>query len=275
MLSILFISPNQNLTDVVTPVLERAGCRFKHVMDLKSAYHWITLARYDVLMVDQDFDNADLFPFFMEGWKNSDSIRSILVSLNDPHPEKIIFKSVGVAVIGGKDLAENINIFLDKYPKNVSLTENAHQRVLVVDDLDSPRAIICSLIESLGFPHVAEANSVNNAIKTLLVSPLSYFCIVTDINMPGEDGFSLISRVREELSLAYLPIIVLTSDPSDANLIRALKYGISGFLAKPPKRPVLQAELAKAKRMVMNGLSPEVGTAAEIRILEKEIRKKK
>ena len=272
MLSILFVTPNQSLVDIVTPVLERGGHRFKYVLDLKTAYNWLGLSRYDVLMVDQDFDNGDLFPFFMEGWKNSDSIRSTLVGLNKPHPEKIIFKSVGVSVIGGADLEVNLKSFLDKYPKSFRLTETSHQRVLVVEDLDSPRAIICSLIESLGFPHVEQANSVVSAIKMLRSNPLSYFCIVTDINMPEESGFHLISQVREEMSLAYLPIIVLTSDPSDANLIRALKYGISGFLAKPPKKLVLKAELNKAKRMVLNGLSPEVGTATEIRLLEKEIR---
>lgn len=274
MLSVLFVSPNQTLVETLTPVLEEGGHRFKHVLDLKSAYHWLGLSRYDVLMVDQDFSNEELFPFFMEGWNNSDLIRSILISMNKPLSEKMIFKSVGVGVMGGDDLGESLKLFLNKYPKNLKLTESAHQRVLVVEDLDSPRAIVCSLIESLGYPHVEQANSVALALKILLASPLSYFCIVTDINMPEENGFELISQVREELSLAYLPVIVLTSDPSDANLIRALKYGISGFLAKPPKKQVLKAELSKAKRIVLNGLSPEVGTAAEIRFLEKEIRRK-
>ncbi len=274
MLSVLFVSPNQSLVDLVTPILEGAGHRFKQVLDLKTAYHWLSLSRYDVLMVDQDFDNGDLFPFFVEGWKNSDSIRSTLLGLESPKAEKLIFKSVGVGVIGGPDLKNQLKLFLEKFPKVHHIAANSHQKVLVVEDLDSPRAIICSLIESLGFSHLEQANSVATAIKLLRANPLSFFCVVTDINMPEENGFSLISYVREEMSLAYLPVIVLTSDPSDEYLIKALKYGISGFLAKPPKKAVLKAELEKARRMVLNGLSPEVGTAEEIRFLEKEIRRK-
>ena len=58
MLSVLFVSSNQSLVDVVTPILERAGHRFKHVFDLKTAFNWLSLSRYDVLLVDQDFENG-------------------------------------------------------------------------------------------------------------------------------------------------------------------------------------------------------------------------
>lgn len=272
MLSILFVSSSQSLVDIVIPILEQGGHRYKHVFDLTVASNWLNLSRYDVLIVDEAIPNNNLFTFFAEAWKLSGDIRSILVGIPDPHPDKLIFKSVGVLVFGGEELVSDLDSCLENYPKKMSLTESMHQRVLVVEDLDSPRAIICSLIESLGFPYVEQSNSVQNAIKALLISPLSYFCVVTDINMPDENGFQLISQMRSELSLAYLPIIVLTSDPSDENLIKALKYGISSFLAKPPKKQILKAELEKAKRIVLNGLSPEVGTKGEIRLLEKEIR---
>lgn len=272
MLSVLFVSSSQVLVDVIVPILEKGGHRYKHVFDLTVAINWLSLSRYDLLILDEAIPNNNLFNFFSEVWKLSEETRSILVGLNNIHPDKLIFKSVGVEVLGGEDLVDDIKEYFLNYPKKLSLTESMHQRVLVVEDLDSPRAIICSLVESLGFPHVEQASSVQNAIKALLLSPLSYFCVITDINMPEETGFDLISQMRKELSLAYLPIIVLTSDPSDENLVKALKYGISSFLAKPPKKQVLKAELDKAKRIVLNGLSPEVGTASEIRLLEKEIR---
>jgi len=60
--------------------------------------------------------------------------------------------------------------------------------VLVVEDLDSPRDIICAYIERLGFPRVTGMGSARAAIAELEQNPGRFQCIVTDIRMPELNG---------------------------------------------------------------------------------------
>jgi uncharacterized protein (TIGR02266 family) len=58
--------------------------------------------------------------------------------------------------------------------------------------------------------------------------------ILTDIYMPGMDGFTLIERVRENPELAHIPVIVITGGRAD-EYQRAERMGIRAFLHKPVK----------------------------------------
>ncbi|WP_438750568.1 ATP-binding protein [Pararhizobium sp. O133] len=70
--------------------------------------------------------------------------------------------------------------------------------------------------------------------------------IVSDLNMPGGDGFSMLKRLREDERQAGampVPVIVLTSDTQVDTRLRLLSAGASAVLAKPADPKALTAEI--------------------------------
>jgi two-component system, chemotaxis family, CheB/CheR fusion protein len=106
--------------------------------------------------------------------------------------------------------------------------------VLVVDDETDIRMIIVTILEHYGAT-VTETDSAVAAIKTLQAHPQTYNVLISDIGMPGEDGWELIRQVRR-LSPAQggeIPAAALTAYASDKDRRMALELGFQVHIAKP------------------------------------------
>jgi CheY-like chemotaxis protein len=57
--------------------------------------------------------------------------------------------------------------------------------------------------------------------------------IFVDINMPKKDGIQLIREIKQDESLAYIPIIILTSSQSERDVKRGYSKGASSYITKP------------------------------------------
>ena len=121
--------------------------------------------------------------------------------------------------------------------------ELAGVRALVVDDEDDARELIETVLTQYGAEVVA-ASSAAEAYMLITATQPQWRpdVMVTDIGMPGEDGYSLIRRVREWESArgAYTPAVALTAYGRVEDRMRALNAGFQMHVAKP----VEPAELA-------------------------------
>jgi CheY-like chemotaxis protein/two-component sensor histidine kinase len=121
--------------------------------------------------------------------------------------------------------------------------ELAGVRALVVDDEDDARELIGTALTQYGADVVA-VSSAEEAYTLITATPPRgrLDVIVTDIGMPGEDGYSLIRRVREweRARGAHIPAVALTAYGQVEDRVRALNAGFQMHLAKP----VEPAELA-------------------------------
>jgi PAS domain S-box-containing protein len=129
-------------------------------------------------------------------------------------------------------------------PDKVKRSEElAGVRALVVDDEEDARELLKSALTQYGAGVVA-AGSAAEAYELITTAPTGERpdVMVTDIGMPGEDGYSLIRRVREwELARdAYIPAVALTAYGRPEDRMRALRSGFQMHIAKP----VDPAELA-------------------------------
>ena len=109
-------------------------------------------------------------------------------------------------------------------------------RVLVVDDQADARELLETALTQYG-ANVVTAGSAAEAYDLITTSPTRGRpdVMVTDLGMPGEDGYSLIRRVREwerERDF-YTPAVALSAYGQLEDRVRALKAGFQMHLTKP------------------------------------------
>jgi CheY-like chemotaxis protein len=116
--------------------------------------------------------------------------------------------------------------------------------VLVVDDEADARDALVGLLERYG-AQVRSAGSVAEAMTALLVAVPHV--LVTDIGMPGADGYELIRRVRMLPAEAggRLPSLAVSAYATDEHRKKVLKTGFQGHLEKPVAADELVTAVAR------------------------------
>ena len=112
-------------------------------------------------------------------------------------------------------------------------TSDRKLRVLVVDDHDDARELIRTVLEQCG-ADVAVAGSADEALAALDRRRVDV--LVSDLAMPGSDGYELIRRVRSREQTsggATLPAVALTAYAGTVDRARALAAGFQAHASKP------------------------------------------
>lgn len=113
--------------------------------------------------------------------------------------------------------------------------------LLFVDDNNRISAEIYSLFSSI-FKSIILAQDAETALRTYADNSIDM--IITDIEMPGMDGLSLVEQIR--LNNTSIPIIVLSAHTDNEYLFRAANLQIDGYITKPLNLKKLEGTLAKS-----------------------------
>jgi CheY-like chemotaxis protein len=113
-------------------------------------------------------------------------------------------------------------------------------RVLLVDDEDQLRRVMKDLLEREGYL-VHEARDGIEALDE--VDRRAPDIIVLDLNLPGMDGYAVLSQLRSRPATRQVPIIVLTAKGDEDNEVRVFELGADDFLTKPFRARALAARL--------------------------------
>ena len=102
----------------------------------------------------------------------------------------------------------------------------------MVDDEIDGRNLVKRLLEMAG-ASVSMASSASEAMERILAGRPDV--LVCDIGMPGEDGYSLIRRLRvlEERQESVLPAVALSAYARSEDRTKAIRSGFQNHLAKP------------------------------------------
>jgi type II secretory ATPase GspE/PulE/Tfp pilus assembly ATPase PilB-like protein/CheY-like chemotaxis protein len=114
------------------------------------------------------------------------------------------------------------------------------RKVLLVDDEDSLRKVMKDLLERDGYI-VTEARDGVQALDQ--VDRIGPDIIVLDLNLPGLDGYGVLSHLRSRPSTSHIPVIVLTAKGDEDNEVRVFELGADDFLTKPFRARALSARL--------------------------------
>jgi len=115
--------------------------------------------------------------------------------------------------------------------------------VLIVEDAETCASTLEIIFSSIRGLRVLTAYSAEQAWELIQSENQHIRALVTDIHMPGMDGFELIDRVRATKAYAGLPIVVITgsTDPDVSGRLRA--RGVSAVFSKPYSPAVVRQKL--------------------------------
>lgn len=116
--------------------------------------------------------------------------------------------------------------------------------VLVVDDSSTIVKFVAFALRDRGFDVLTACDGME-AMEKMSKSESKVSLVITDLNMPNLDGYSLIDSLRNSPEHNETPIIILTSEEGDEDKERGKALGASAYLVKPFKSSTLLAEVEK------------------------------
>ena len=106
----------------------------------------------------------------------------------------------------------------------------ASLKILVVDDSITIRRIILNALRTIGYTDVVEASNGREALERL--SDGVNF-VITDWNMPEMNGLDLTKQIRTKPGSSDLPILMITTRGTEADVVDALQAKVNSYIVKP------------------------------------------
>ena len=114
--------------------------------------------------------------------------------------------------------------------------------ILTVDDSGSLRQMVTFVLKDAGYD-VVEAIDGQDGLEKAKAQHIDL--VLTDQNMPGLDGLGMVKAIRAGNNNQNVPILVLTTETSDAMKTAFRAAGASGWMSKPFTPERLEAALKK------------------------------
>jgi DNA-binding NtrC family response regulator len=132
-------------------------------------------------------------------------------------------------------------------------------RVLIVDDEPSIRRILQVAFEKAGYSTVL-AEDAEQALSSVESEELD--CVVTDVTMPGRNGYELLRDIKSKYP--ELPVVIITAYGTIPQAVQAIRDGAFEYVTKPFDLEVL-------KKVVANALASGKSEAAAARSGKKPV----
>ena len=101
--------------------------------------------------------------------------------------------------------------------------------ILIVDDIEANVVLLEQIMRNAGYTNITSTQNPREVYE--LHKAHRYDLILLDLQMPEMDGFEVMERLKPLETADYLPVLVITAQPS--HKLRALKAGAKDFVSKP------------------------------------------
>lgn len=103
-------------------------------------------------------------------------------------------------------------------------------KIHILEDDENIRGLICYALSSQGFDAVGHerAKGFIDEIKADMPD-----LVILDIMLPDEDGLSVLKKIRADIKLEDIPVIMLTAKSSEFDKVKGLDSGADDYMAKP------------------------------------------
>jgi two-component system chemotaxis response regulator CheY len=105
--------------------------------------------------------------------------------------------------------------------------------ILVVDDSTAIRKILLRTLTQANLP-VGELHEANDGVEALTVLEKNAVnFVMADVNMPKMDGLELLTKIKSHSAWKSYPVILITTEGSQAKVLEAVRLGANGYVRKP------------------------------------------
>jgi two-component system chemotaxis response regulator CheY len=115
-------------------------------------------------------------------------------------------------------------------------------KVLIVDDSRTIRTIIRRILVELGYETCEAAQGVE-ALRVFEAEKDAVKLVLVDWNMPEMNGLELLKRLRQDPSLSWLKIVMVTTETEMDHMASALEAGADEYIMKPFTKDILVEKL--------------------------------
>ena len=141
--------------------------------------------------------------------------------------------------------------------------------IMIVDDSETMRTVVKKVVSMSGVA-VGEFLEAANGREALEVLEGAWVdVILSDINMPEMSGIELLRKIKQNEVLRHVPVILITTEASQARMDEAASCGAAGYIKKPFVPETIKAvlldvlEKAYAQRMQEEAPPAESGGVEE------------
>jgi len=102
--------------------------------------------------------------------------------------------------------------------------------ILVVEDNEMNMELAVDLLESYGY----EVTGAEDGFKALDYAKETKFdLILLDMQLPGMDGLTVLSKLKANPNTAHIPVVALTAHAMQGDEDKFIEAGCKGYIAKP------------------------------------------
>lgn len=127
-----------------------------------------------------------------------------------------------------------------------ALQSEGKPTILLAEDDELISSVVVNRLEREGF-EVALCTDGDAALERALAGPVSL--IITNVNLPGMDGFTLVERLRNIPPADRTPVVFLTSRGRQEDLVRGFELGADDYMVKPFSPTELVARVHRLLRI--------------------------
>ncbi|MGB2984489.1 MAG: response regulator [Phycisphaerae bacterium] len=107
------------------------------------------------------------------------------------------------------------------------------QDVLIVDDSATIRSMVARMIRMISLD-VGEIYEASHGIEALAqLADHEVAVVLADINMPTMNGIQLLTRMKQDIRLRDIPIVIASTEGSAQRIEQMKELGIAGYVRKP------------------------------------------
>ncbi|KFL35997.1 hypothetical protein N788_05490 [Arenimonas donghaensis DSM 18148 = HO3-R19] len=271
--SVLVVEPNEVARDILQGLCRQLGCQVQATCDRAQARRLLAGQPVDVLLLawseydEQPLDELVNLALELNGnihhgvlFAASGSRHRLLLEVSTKGLQRVRYLSkpalLSSLATGLSSLQSGESGERPQDQATVASSALAGVRVLVVDDNPMNRDVARDVLEAEG-AEVRLCTSGQEALDRLDEAPDWPVLLLTDIQMPGLDGYALSRRVRQDPRFASLAILALTAHVTDSDRAACLAAGMSGHVGKPINVAELRSQILRCLGQGGGAIAPE------------------
>ncbi len=123
------------------------------------------------------------------------------------------------------------------------MTAETAMKILVVDDFSATRQVVINTLEQFGFNNIEEVADGYSALVRLKSALFDF--VIMDWGISQMSCLDLLKQIRADPELKHIPVLMVTEDHLQENIVAAIKAGLNDYIIRPFDANIFAEKLEK------------------------------